>query len=46
MDKKYKNIKESLKKANEILQDKSKKLRTVTSRSPKLQDYLLEKKHS
>jgi len=46
MDKKYKTIKDSLKKTNEILQDKSKKLRTVTGRSPKVQDYLIEKKHS
>jgi len=44
MDKKVKSIKEPLKKPNEFFQEKGKKLRTVTGRSPKPQETFADKK--
>lgn len=44
MDKKHKNIKESLKKPHEFQQDKVKKHRTITGLSPKHQETFTEKK--
>lgn len=44
MDKKHKTTKDSLKKPNEFLQEKMKKMRTITGRSPKPQETFTDKK--